>query len=598
VSVTISNSASESHTFFAAPNQVTVKLAPATVTASLTPGVPTKVWAGVFWTTPVGANPGAGGCYYGSGFDDRYTFTYTITVNGVSGTVRQPVRIRWVCNYQGQMDFEEAGPVTLDLGASGVLEIRNPLRLTNFPACADPELRCSPTGSALQLELLLPTAGTPANAAPTADAGADRSVALTAATASVTLDGTGSADPEHDALTYTWTGDFAGGTATGATPTVQFSTVGAHAVTLTVSDGAHTATDQATVTVTDGTPPVVAYALTPAQPNGANGWSTADVALAWTVSEPETPGSLARTGCADQTITADQAKTSYPCAATSDGGATAAVTVVVGRDATKPTIQGSVAAGTPDGLDGWYLSAPVVRWSCSDATSGIASCSAPTTLGESAGAQQVTGTATDAAGNAATATVGGLRVDLTDPTLVCGVAPTFLVGEPGSVIAVVQDQASGPAQATVSAAASTATTGQFTVAVTGRDNAGRSRTVQCPYGVEYDLGQFTAPVPPGNTGGFVAGQILPLRWQLTGYNGAPVTTLASVRVTVRDAGCALGSTPDQPEEQGAGSGLHNLGGGRYMFNWQTPRSYAGSCKVVSLDLGDGTPHTFQVDFRR
>ena len=41
----------------------------------------------------------------------------------------------------------------------------------------------------------------------------------------------------------------------------------------------------------------------PANPDGINGWYKSDVSLVWTVTEPESPTSLKKTGCVDQTIT-------------------------------------------------------------------------------------------------------------------------------------------------------------------------------------------------------------------------------------------------------------------------------------------------------
>ncbi|MCB9868153.1 MAG: hypothetical protein H6816_16125, partial [Phycisphaerales bacterium] len=54
----------------------------------------------------------------------------------------------------------------------------------------------------------------------------------------VQLDGSASSDPDGDAITLTWTGDFVegGGTVTGVSPQVTFSGLGPHVVTLTVDD--------------------------------------------------------------------------------------------------------------------------------------------------------------------------------------------------------------------------------------------------------------------------------------------------------------------------------------------------------------------------
>ena len=94
------------------------------------------------------------------------------------------------------------------------------------------------------------------NAPPVAVAGADRTVvANSSCVAVVALDGTGSSDPEGDALTYRWTGSF--GTVSGATASVSLP-AGTHVITLTVADGRGApATDTLVATVLDTTPPII-----------------------------------------------------------------------------------------------------------------------------------------------------------------------------------------------------------------------------------------------------------------------------------------------------------------------------------------------------
>jgi parallel beta-helix repeat protein len=90
------------------------------------------------------------------------------------------------------------------------------------------------------------------NSAPHADAGLDQTVNLGPPEyGEVTLDGSGSSDPDGDALTYSWTwddGSIDGGSATGETPTVTLP-VGTIVVTLAVSDGVNTSTDTVDITV-------------------------------------------------------------------------------------------------------------------------------------------------------------------------------------------------------------------------------------------------------------------------------------------------------------------------------------------------------------
>jgi len=97
-----------------------------------------------------------------------------------------------------------------------------------------------------------------------------------------------------------------------------------------------------------------------------------------------------------------------------------------------------------------------------------------------------------------------------------------------------------------------------------------------------------------------AGQVIPLKWRLTDANGAPVTTLTTAVVMVRDLLCRSGTTGDQVAEQATGgSGLQNLGNGYYQYNWKSPSSYANSCKILALDLGEGSgPRTAHVVFTK
>jgi hypothetical protein len=94
------------------------------------------------------------------------------------------------------------------------------------------------------------------NRPPIADAGADRTAAANASCqAQITLDGSGSSDPDGDALTYAWSGAF--GTASGSAPTVTLP-LGKNTITLVVTDGnGGSDTSSVDVTVVDMTPPAI-----------------------------------------------------------------------------------------------------------------------------------------------------------------------------------------------------------------------------------------------------------------------------------------------------------------------------------------------------
>lgn len=143
-----------------------------------------------------------------------------------------------------------------------------------------PTTRTVPVGDGIgHATILVPSFGNYyINHAPVADAGPDQFVDQTMpAGAPVTLDGSGSSDPDGDPLTYTWTGPF--GTATGARPTVTLP-VGTSTVTLTVNDGLASDTGTMAVTVY---PPVTATA---GSVHGVEGASVSGTVATFTDPDP------------------------------------------------------------------------------------------------------------------------------------------------------------------------------------------------------------------------------------------------------------------------------------------------------------------------
>ncbi len=99
--------------------------------------------------------------------------------------------------------------------------------------------------------------------------------------------------------------------------------------------------------------------------------------------------------------------------ATDTSGRTATATAAVTVDLTDPTI--SVAAAPTANAAGWSRAGTVVTFTCADAVSGMATCTAPVTLSAD-GEQTIEGTAVDKAGRTATASIT-LKADATAPLL-------------------------------------------------------------------------------------------------------------------------------------------------------------------------------------
>jgi hypothetical protein len=155
-----------------------------------------------------------------------------------------------------------------------------------------------------------------------------------------------------------------------------------------------------TYNIVDPSPPVITKVVTGTE--GNNGWYTSNVSVDWTVNDPESPNSLQTTGCNDQNITADQAEQTYSCSATSAGGSSGPQSVTIKRDATDPNV--SLVDGPANGSEHYFGSVPdEPTCNASDALSELAGPCSVSGYGTTVGSHTVTATATDNAGNEATA---------------------------------------------------------------------------------------------------------------------------------------------------------------------------------------------------
>jgi len=101
------------------------------------------------------------------------------------------------------------------------------------------------------------------NEAPICDAKGPYAAECTGSSTNVTLDGSGSWDPEGEPLFYLWEGPFVASPAAGVLPTVAFDEPGEFTINLEVSDGFKTARCSSTVTIEDTAPPEIGLTLSP-----------------------------------------------------------------------------------------------------------------------------------------------------------------------------------------------------------------------------------------------------------------------------------------------------------------------------------------------
>jgi hypothetical protein len=246
----------------------------------------------------------------------------------------------------------------------------------------------------------------------------------------------------------------------------------------TVDKAGNDAATSVTLNVDKTAPAVTATLVGTA--NGA-GWHRTPPTVKFTCTDT---GSGIDVCPADATVNADGAAQVITGTATDKAGNNTAVSVTVNVDRTVPVITTTVD-GSANGA-GWYRTAPTVRFTCTDAGSGIGTCPAGKTLTGDGADQVVTGTATDKAGNTATATTT-VKVDRTAPAVtVAGAVDGAVLGPDANPVlsCVTTDPVSGVA--TAATISHTESYGTHTVKCSGAvDKAGNAAaTVQVTYTVK------------------------------------------------------------------------------------------------------------------
>ncbi|MBX6365467.1 MAG: PxKF domain-containing protein [Gemmatimonadetes bacterium] len=370
--------------------------------------------------------------------------------------------------------------------------------------------------------------------------------------------------------------------------------IGSQQASCSYTDGGGlTAASSVTYSIIDPTAPTISYVLTPPSPDGDNGWYKSDVTLTWTVTDAESPNSLEKVDCIDQNITADQQETTYSCSATSAGGSTGPVTVTIKRDAAAPTINGS-ASPAANG-HGWNNSDVTVSFTCDDATSGVASCASPQTLSAEGAGQSVSGTARDSAGNTADATVSGINIDKTAPTvsLVGGPADgaSYYFGSvPATPTCSASDALSGlDGNCTVSGYGTSV--GGHTVTASAVDNAGNTGSASASYTVlAWTLKGFFPPVKMDALNTVKAGSTVPLKFQVfAGPTELTSTTVVqSFQVLNAECDASVAEGPVDITTTGGTTLRYDPTAGQFVQNWQTAKAAAGKCFKVVLTTQDGS----------
>jgi hypothetical protein len=202
----------------------------------------------------------------------------------------------------------------------------------------------------------------------------------------------------------------------------------------TAEDNAGNSAEAHTSVSVDKTPPTISAAVD--RPANANGWYDDDVIVSFTCGD----GLSGIDTCpAAQTLGEGAAQSASGTAHDNAGNTASAGVSGIDVDKTAPELSG--AATTDPNGNGWYQGDVAIHWTCSDALSGIdGSCPADDTLSGEGGNLSASASVHDLAGNAANASVSGIKIDRT--------APVTLIDLP---VPVVDDWYAGPVEVTLNA---------------------------------------------------------------------------------------------------------------------------------------------------
>jgi hypothetical protein len=347
----------------------------------------------------------------------------------------------------------------------------------------------------------------------------------------------------------------------------------------------------------------------PGKPNGTNGWYNSNVVVTL-------QGNVGVT----YTKTVDGGASSnfdQPVTLTTDGSHTIKVigsdsstaTLVVVIDKTLPSISGAVSRA-PD-HNGWYnTTAPTVNFTCSDATSGIKECGPDKTMSTDGANQTVIGTAFDFAGNTKTATISGLNIDLTAPTVVInGVVDggDYTLGGVPTPSCTTTDATSGPdgaCQGTLTGGSANGV-GTFTYTAVGKDKAGNMTVKAVTFKAKYRWDGFLQPINDTahqvdqTISVFKAGSMVPVKFQLKRADGSVVLTNSTPVFLTPVKGGATNAPLNESSYTGSPTpgSTFQLSGSTYTYNWNTTKQMAGFYWRIGVLLDDGTIQTVNIALR-
>ena len=358
----------------------------------------------------------------------------------------------------------------------------------------------------------------------------------------------------------------------------------------------------------DNIAPTVTHTLTPA-PN-ADEWNNSNVTVTFSAKDDDSGSGVASVS-SPVTVSTETAGQVVTGTAKDTAGNTATDSVTVKLDKTAPTISGAITSGTKT-ASGWYNGPVTVTFTCADAgtvKSGIATCPDPVTLTAN-GANTASGTATDKAGNTATASVSGINIDQEKPTLTTAdvnvQGGTYTLGSVPAATCTATDSFSGLASCTVTVTGGNANgVGTFTYTATATDKAGNTSTVTGSFTVKYRFDGFLQPINNTahqvgtSTSVFKAGSTVPAKFQLKNSAGTVVQSVTAPVWLTPVKGSAMSAPVDESVYTASGDSgstyRYDTTAQQYIYNWKT--GTGGNYYRIGVKLDDGQTYYVNIGLR-
>jgi hypothetical protein len=355
--------------------------------------------------------------------------------------------------------------------------------------------------------------------------------------------------------------------------------------------------------------PTVTHSLNPLA--NALGWDKADTTVHFDAQDDAGGSGLDLTSVTpDQTIATETAGTTVNGQASDLAGNVGNDSVVVKLDKTAPTIGGAISAGTL-GSNGWYTTPVTVHFTCGDSLSGVATCPNDVVLSTDGAGQSASGTATDRADNSKGATVSGINIDTTKPTVTLGGVVSggvYTLGAVPAASCTAADNGSGVSSCGVTiTGGQTNGVGTFSFTATATDGAGNTTTLTGSYKVIYRFDGFLQPINDTahqidqNFSVFKAGSTVPVKFQLKKADGTIVaaniapTWLNPAKGSLITAPLSEDVYADQPTAGGVYR--YDASGQQYIYNWGTAKNNAGNFWRIGVTLDDGQTYVVNIGLK-